>query len=129
MEELLNILCEKGWKPFGKDQKFEIWIETLPYKKIRVCLKKPDYDYYVYSYRDLVSKESWLWQFVCENGMLKKRWEYRAKRRCLHWWEHDEDVYYDTSYTKNDYEYFIIESALCDEDKLEEFLLDNIKVE
>ena len=58
LEKLLNILCEKGWKPFGKDQKFEIWIETLPYKKIRVCLKKPDYDYYVYSYRDLVSKES-----------------------------------------------------------------------
>ena len=58
LKQLLNSLIEKGWKPFGKDQKFEIWIETLPYKKIRVCLKKPDYDYYVYSYRDLVSKES-----------------------------------------------------------------------
>lgn len=25
--------------------------------------------------------------------------------------------------------YYIIESALCDEDKLEQFLLDNIKIE
>jgi len=72
MEELLNKLIEKGWKPFGKDQKFGIWIETSPYKKIRVCLKKPDYDYYVYSYRDLVSKESGLWQFVCENKLVNK---------------------------------------------------------
>jgi hypothetical protein len=28
----------------------------------------------------------------------------------------------------HNYEYRLIESALCDEDKLEEFLLDNIKV-
>ena len=33
--------------------------------------------------------------------------------------------YWDT----NDYEYYIIESALCDEDKLEEFLLNSIKLD
>jgi hypothetical protein len=35
----------------------------------------------------------------------------------------------DDVYTGKGYEYRLIESALCDEDKLEEFLLENIKVE
>ena len=82
-----------------------------------------------WNFRELVSKESWLWQFVCENGMVKKEWEYRAKRRHLHWWEHDEDVYHDISYTKNDYEYYIIESSLKDESELEDFLLNSIKLD
>ena len=30
---------------------------------------------------------------------------------------------------ENHWQYYVIESALCDEDKLEQFLLDNIKVE
>jgi hypothetical protein len=136
LEELLNKLIERGWRPNWE----YIWPHKpyiCPYKDRRHWIQFYYNEWWdgeyglekVFSLRDIVSKESWLWQYVCENGMLKKRWEYRAKRRHLHWWEHDEDVYHDTSYTKNDYEYFIIESALCDEDKLEQFLLNNIKID
>ncbi len=108
LEELLNKCIQKGWKPFGKDQKFEIWIETLPYKKIRVCLKKPDYDYYVYSYRDLVSKESWLWQFVCENGMVNELYDSDDRAKNYDGYANE----CDDCYGWDDYGYRLIESAL-----------------
>lgn len=57
--------------------------------------------------RQLTSKESWLWQFVCENGMV---------------YYNDESIYSPT-------EFRIIESALTDESELEDFLLSNIKIE
>jgi hypothetical protein len=74
-----------------------------------------------FTLRELVSKESWLWQFVCENGMCT------AGER-PHRWKFYEELFPDyeaQTYANN----MIIESALCDEDKLEEFLLENIKVE
>jgi hypothetical protein len=71
-----------------------------------------------YSLRDLVSKESWLWQFVCENRLQPTNksggWDYGD---WFTWW------------TCMAYEYRLIESALCDEDKLEEFLLNSIKLD
>ena len=135
MEELLNKLIEKGWKPRNVISK-----NTYIYKvedKINLSYSEFLEDEWEvmhedewYNLRDLVSKSSWLWQFVCENGMFKKEWEYRAKRRHCHWWEHDEDFYHDISYTKKyDYEYRLIESALKDESELEQFLLDNIKID
>jgi hypothetical protein len=78
-----------------------------------------------YSLRDLVSRESWLWQFVCENEMVKEWhkherildptfWEWRADcKRQEHEWN---------------YWYRLIESALKDESELEDFLLSNIVI-
>lgn len=137
MNELLNKLIEKGWSPRWEDtiKSCQIWKPTYSREFIEYTVGFYEDDrwtpqwLFTKSLREVCSKSSWLWQFVCENGMVKKKWEYRAKRRHLHWWEHDEDVYYDMSYTKNDYEYYLLESALCDEDKLEQFLLDNIKVD
>ena len=122
LEWLLNSLIEKGWKPRWIDQKFEVFIECLPYKKIRVCVKKPDYNYDVYSYRELASVESWLWQFICENEMVNHKNEVYHK---CYIWEYGDADDYDT-YGK--LEYRLIESALCDEGELEEFLLSNIKL-
>ena len=68
MEELLNKLIEKGWKPFGKnaynccDNAKRIWYEWW---------EESYREYIEISPRKLTSKESWLWQFVCENGMIK----------------------------------------------------------
>lgn len=83
----------------------------------------------LFDLRQLTSKESWLWQFVCEEWLVNynemKRIEY------MHQWnkDYEQREYYNWW---NDwspkYEYRLIESALCDEDKLEEFLLNNIKV-
>lgn len=120
MEELLNKLIEKGWKPFGRGTSlsrishsqfrqvgviFEWWWEQ---ESFRWC-----------TLRELVSKESNLWQFVCENGMVKmKEWYYWQNIALIHSEEYD----------YCDYQYRLIESALCDEDKLEDFILSNIVI-
>ena len=117
MEELLNKLVKKGWKPFWwKDIKRannEWWFVCFVHKsKRRPWLSEV-------SHREVVSKESWLWQFVCENGMYKSVW-FKYSYFC------------NTSkinYMCNSYQYRLIESALKDESELEQFLLDNIKID
>ena len=127
LEQLLNSLIEKGWIPFGIYGNWDLEWE-------RICIEEQDeytneYRLKVYrinvdyvefnwlcdedkhfsdrfSLREIVSKWSWLWQFVCENKLLEP-----DHMREYNW-----------------YEYWIIQSALCDEDKLEDFLLSNIKV-
>jgi hypothetical protein len=126
LEWLLNSLIEKGWKPFGRTPKkhwgiycmktdmFEFWI------KFYVDDLEWIWEFIAYEMpiRSVVSKESWLWQFVCENRLQPTNksggWDYGD---WFTWW------------TCMAYEYRLIESALCDEDKLEEFLLSNIKVD
>ena len=116
LEQLLNSLIEKGWKPrqhtnfvrcnycdtysefsFETENESWIWNHTL---------------------RELVSKESNLWQFVCKNGMVKlwwkeKKWLTPERLRVFDW----------------EYQYRLIESSLKDESELEDFLLSNIKVD
>jgi len=114
MEELLNKLIEKGWKP--RD------IETLYIEKVwnDVHLLLPERWHMRYSMRKLTSKESGLWQYVCENGMVKKLWDN------LKYFYNSRDELGTVWYYEDRYKYRLIESALCDEDKLEQFLLDNI---
>ena len=125
MEELLNKLIEKGWDVFP-DTKFfwnkdKLRFSTFSKWKKHIWFWNDDY-----TYRELVSKESWLWQFVCENGMTKKM-EKNHRWIWINSWAKSAYQSYPV-YTMERYEYRIIESALCDEDKLEKFLLDNIKV-
>ena len=134
MEELLNKLIEKGWKPYWieKDD-----IEVCSYEKGRKKISiwymnwsspsEWDYDWLFMSLRDLVSKESWLWQFVCENNLVEydtESWwgEFSFNTDYINWfyWKH---------IFESNYQYRLIESALCDEDKLEDFILSNIKVD
>lgn len=125
MEELLNKLIQRWWKPLGTKNKV-----------FKVMKTKHNWWYFdwwfwneiCFSLRELVSKESWLRQFCCENQMIRVT-ENNSLCNWLFW----EEIYYDETQTyklyKNDnYEYWLIESALCDEDKLEQFLLDNIKI-
>lgn len=116
MEELLNKLLEKGRKPFWDENVKEIKIYSDMDMECIYWKKKSDF--YYFSPRKITSKESWLWQFVCENGMVvrKRQWTNRW------WWEPEKCFDY------KDYSYRIIESALCDEEDLEKFLLDNIKI-
>ena len=116
MEELLNNLIEKGWRPFGS---YKDNITRYKYDN-RFFEFNHEWDNMV-TLRELVSKESWLWQFVCENGMVNKNKQYSF----IKWsWKGRTD-----ERSQKNYYYRLIESALCDEDKLEEFLLENIKVE
>ena len=124
--ELLNELIRKWWKPRWKiDMEFMymLWdkehpIYTLFFKWWASWVISAIEQHHI---RELVSKESWLWQFVWENGynLYKKNYFHWFSKYGLKW------EYWDTS----DFEYYVLESALCDEDKLEEFLLENIKVE
>jgi hypothetical protein len=129
MEELLNKLIEKGRVPFGDEKihSFEIiyvtWkIRNIIAKRWRWQINKH------YSIRDICSKSSWLWKFVCENKLYNSnnRW-YWGKNVTIVWeyptLDWDENIWY------REYQYYLIESALCDEDNLEQFLLNNIKID
>ena len=126
MEELLNKLIEKGWKPFGIKSD-NICLYCLKDNKIVISYYEFDTEWECdhedkrCSYRELVSKESWLWQFVCENKLVntkdkKVRYRYEDLERTQNY------------YSWYWYEYRLIECALKDEKDLEKFLLDNIKI-
>ena len=134
LEELLNSLIEKWWKPRGKyEMEYqymlwwkEHWFYDLYFIRwhypVRVPIK--------HSLRELVSKESWLWQFVCENGMVYKYssdWETDEWECSYNCDGYEKDDYYKLHRT--DYEFYLVESALKDESELEDFLLSNIKVD
>lgn len=124
LEQLLNSLIEKGWKPRGKnaynccDNAKRIWY---------VWWEESYRDYIEITPRKLTSKESWLRQFVCGNGMIKHD-QYTNTTR-IHEYEDERDS--ETCRKKYDewsYLFRLIESALRDESELESFILDNIKL-
>lgn len=113
LEQLLNSLIEKGWKP-----RWHINYKICKYNDMleKVSFNNKDYIWlWEHSLRELVSKESWLWQFVCENGMQKERPPYNR----------DSDTYW---FTIQEYQYRLIESALKDESELTELLLNSISL-
>lgn len=125
MEELLNKLIEKGWKPRGEEEikSCQIWESFYKRKFIEDMVwfytddrGTPQW-LFTKSLREVCSKSSWLWQFVCENKLQPTNrsggWEYSDGYT---WW------------TCMAYQFRLIESSLKDEDELEEFLLSNIKV-
>ena len=128
MEELLNKLIKKWWKPF-KIKSDNMWLYCLKDNKIVISYYDFDTEWECNhedkwcDLRQLTSKESWLWQFVCENWMVKELKEEKLIEIYdnLRW--RTETVYDDEKY-----EYRIIESALIDEDKLEDFILSNVKI-
>ena len=132
LEQLLNMLIQKGWKPFWDNaikfdydwMKTRYWYWAITYR-YRDCYIDDYWDEVEYeewrrqfNNRELVSKESGLWQFVCENGMAVKKRQWTNRQ----WWEPENCFNYE------DYRYRLIESALKDESELESFILDSIKV-
>ena len=135
MEELLSKLIEKGWKPFGiKSDEFYIYISkffqiVISYYRLDLYWDK-ERDDKRYSYREITSKDSWLWQFVCENKLTNqdkdniKKWTHQSRR-----YVYGEDCWIENNNLYNDdYEYYIIESSLKNESELEDFLLSNIVI-
>lgn len=130
LEQLLNELIKKGWQPFGWPYYDKFIIES----NWDMCFRwqypwtdwthSYDYNFDYFKIRELVSKESLLWQFCVENNLLSRE---------------DDSIYnlWIIQYVKDNHQtpltyatviWWLIESALCDEDKLEQFLLENIKV-
>ena len=134
LEQLLNSLIEKGWKPRWNQPeeslKKKLKVERYNRKPVAIVIKRPRrfIDEY-YSFRELVSKESWLWQFVCENGMVDKQHWYIEE---LKWWKADDDEEWHDNWEERystEYQFWLIESSLKDESELEDFLLNSIKVD
>ena len=102
LEQLLNSLIEKGYIPFN----IPCITDVSFLRRLWITSHQNDRDYkFDFSLRDLVSKWSWLWQFVCENGMV----DMENKRPA-------------------NYQYRLIESSLKDENELEDFLLNSISL-
>ena len=84
------------------------------------------YSYWQYptTIREFCAKESWLWQFVCENKLVEHWFYTRAK------WQRRKkyDDYWKRDIPVDEPEYRVIESALKDESELEDFLLSNIVI-
>lgn len=118
LEQLLNSLIEKGWKPR----------QHTNFVRCNYCDTYSEFSFeteneswiWEHTLRELVSKESNLWQFVCENGMVENK--YKDRRY------YNENKQLKKACFDDDYEYRIIESALKDESELEEFLLSNIVI-
>lgn len=132
LEELLNKLIEKGWKPF--------WITCTDFIKGTGLEWIPSYcfnphphmwfawwtrKYHRPSLRQIASKESWLWQFVCKNGMIKGVDE---PEEFINYWRYNTKDFTEMWYIK-EYKYWLIQSALKDESELEDFLLNSIKLD
>ncbi len=115
VEQLMNKLIAKGWRPFNKDIREIFTLNEF------TCGYRWEWTNHLGTIRDIVSKESWLWQFVCENGMINIPWYKNIIRQ---WVDTKRHKYYG-----KDYRYWLCESALKDESELEGFLLSNIKVE
>lgn len=81
--------------------------------------------------RELISIDSWLWQFCAEKGLLNSpdqypHKDYRAKNPRPYWeMSLRRDCYYKTEV----YQYRLLESALIPEEELGQFLVENIVIE
>ena len=121
LEQLLNTLVWRWWKPMG--YKSIIGVE-VDWDSINLLADGGCCPCFFWM-RYLVSKESWLWQFVCENGMVK-----HEVYEDIQSWEHTTADHSDFWYTSWDnYEFYVIESSLKDESELEDFLLNSIKLD
>ncbi|MBB1578521.1 MAG: hypothetical protein HG424_000855 [candidate division SR1 bacterium] len=116
LENLLNSLIWRGWKPFGEEA-MRIDVEN------NTIIIIPD-DFFAddkkVSIRDISSLDSGLWQFVCRNKLYKKTNE---KFR-----ENVSKVGLNTGWFTHNHQFRLLESALLPEEELGQFLIDNIIV-
>ena len=120
LSKLLNDLLRMWWKPFNREKTLHIdcydKCKWLNYKWIHLdgwFMNEESR-----TLRELVSIDSWLWQFICENKLQPTNrsggWEYSDGYT---WW------------TCMAYQFRLIESSLKDESELEDFLLNLIKLD
>lgn len=115
LETLLNQLLQMWWKPWGLDYFTEVLVSwtVVTFYTERWAISHT-------SLRDIVSLESKLWQFVCENKLHKK---VNEKFR-----ENVSKVWPNIWWFDHNYQYRLLESALIPEEELGKFLVDNIVI-
>lgn len=124
LEQLFNSLIEKGRKPFGREKTLHISIHNWDLMSVYLDWWFMNED--TKSLRELVSKESGLWQFVCNNWMIPEDRKCHERVLDLTFWPNWPDV--SAQMCSRNYEYWLMSSAICDERYLEQFLIENIKI-
>lgn len=114
LENLLNKLIEKGWKPFELD-----WITNAVYDCWKIVFRQKGKHSFSYSIREMVSLESGLWQFICDNKLYNRTYNFRENVR---------KTWYNIWWFSHNFQYWVLESALMSEEDLLKFLIDNIKI-
>lgn len=116
LENLFNSLIQRGWRPWGKYDKI---LNVSKYNGWLMRLVQSNNAWMYVHIRSIVSLESGLWNFVCENKLHKKTdnfWENVSKTSTNIWW------------FNHNHQYRLLESALIPEEELAQFLLDNIRI-
>lgn len=120
LEQLLNSLIEKGFRPFWKYDKL-MWSWRFWSRQFVKFWIFPEEEF---TLRELVSINSGLWQFVCENWMIAG---YDTSEYYTNYRRFNKEDFTECRYLR-EYQYRIIESSLKDESELEDFLLSNIVI-
>lgn len=110
--DLLNNLVKKGWKPWEEEAyKIESASDAI-------IVYRDEINYTMHIFRELVSIESWLWQFVCRNKFFNKKSDSQ---------DYLEDSFGFRSYIYDfDGSYWLAKCSRREEFELPKFLLDNI---
>ena len=121
LENLLNSLIQRGWKPWGKYDKI------LNVSKNHGWLMRMVESNNVWMYvhiRSIVSIESELWQFCVENKMVNW-WIWIGRNKRIKTKEGGKSM---QRHWKNNHQYRLLESALIPEEELAKFLVGNIRI-
>lgn len=125
LENLLNSLIKRGWKPWGGKSKKIIIRASRIFVYNSEWYVNPEGKHI----RELVSLESQLWNFVCDEELIKyKTSEIIIKRyiKQLITRKEWDVIEADVVCLDLDPEYRVLESALMSEEDLPRFLIDNI---
>lgn len=132
LENLLNTLIQLGWKPWSIEwDDIELLSLYMNSKNLYIWYmdysipEKESYNQKFKTFRELVSLESGLRQFVCANALHKPTWDELVLNPS---WGPDWPSA-DWSFFCGDSAYRLLESALIPEEELGKFLIENIKVE
>lgn len=130
LENLLNSLIDRGWKPWGIDpENIELFNLNIDRKNIHIWYMDYDtpeeekYEQEFKTFRELVSMESWLWDFVAKNKLYD---DTEFNKIVDYMWEGCDRQ--SPEYWINDPSYRLVKSALILEQELAKFLVDNIKL-
>lgn len=117
LENLLNSLIKRGRKPWGRIiEKIRPWGDRqifLDYSSEDTTNRE-----YYKNYRELVSMESWFWQFVCQNKLLSDKVDLQ---------DYIEDSFWFRRCPRDsNWSYRLMRVAFIAEEDLAQFLVENI---
>ena len=124
LETLLTSLVQRGRKPKDREVvsiKLDQEFTKSEGKTVFYCSCK-DWFWFYADLRWIVSLESGLWQFVCENWL-------RKYQTSTSYWSRREWGEKEKMCRENQFEYRLLESALIPEEELGQFLVHNIKIQ